>query len=447
MSSTLIDIFNNVLKYNNEEIIFIVDDKNVPWFSAINVANVLEYNNTRKTIIKNVVGQDRTSFDNLKKFIKNVPKNMQPHAIYINESGLYSLVLNSEKPIAKKFKHWVTSEVLPSIRMTGSYQIEEKYQNKLDRLNNKFDQLHDKYDQLDNKFKDAKKQIRILEHNQKKKNYKVTGLIYVIRPANISKKNLLKPGKTTNLNERLDRYNTTEPDDVKVLFTLEVDDPDAVEHCMKGLLNKFIYRKNKEYYQCSLKKIREVIIRCDKLVHDEYFCEDCQSRVSSIDHFYDEHQVGDNENLYLDLITDIDQTGGINEPEELFSIHIDDLLVFEKYCQTHLYPFIDQNNKTYYQCRVDKIKLLFDNFKETNQIDEHINDIINNHNLKDSDLILIDIPTTEQIGGYKHIPSDEFNKQIIVMEGGGFILPNGAIVYPNGKVVCPEDKIKTNYQL
>ena len=135
---------------------------------------------------------------------------MQPHSIYINESGLYSLILNSTKPIAKKFQHWITSSVLPSIRKTGSYEIEKKYKDKLDHLNQK--------------LRETKKEIKILKHNQKKKNYKVTGMIYVIRAINTTKRNLLKPGKTTNFNERLGTYNTTIPDDVEVLFTLEVDD-------------------------------------------------------------------------------------------------------------------------------------------------------------------------------------------------------------------------------
>lgn len=438
MSHTLIDIINNIIKYNDEEIIVIIDNNNMPWFSAINVANVLGYNNTRKAIIKNVARQDRTSFSDLKKFMNDIPKNMQPHSIYINESGLYSLVLNSKKPIAKDFRQWVTSEVLPSIRKTGTYEIEKKYINKLDELNEELDKKN-------YKLKDARKQIRILKHNQKKKNYKKTGMIYVIRPIDTTKRNLLKPGKTFDFNERLGVYDIGFPDDVKVLFTLEVDDPDAVEHCMKGLLHKYIYRKNKEYYECTLKKIREIIFKCDKLVHDEYYCEECQNRISSIDHFIENHEINDDEQLFLDLVINPEQEGGANEPEELFAIPIKDPLIFERYCQVHLYPYIDYN-KTYYQCPINKIQLLLTNCKENDQIDEQINDLINKHNLKDTDIILIDIPTLEQTGGTNYIPPDEFNKRIVVMDRGGFILPNGAIVYPNGKVVCPENKPNIDYQ-
>ncbi len=424
MSHTLIDIMNNLIKYNDKEIIIIIDNKNIPWFLAIDVANVLEYNNTRKAIIKNTDKNDRTSFDNLKQFVTTVPKNMKPHAVFINESGLYSLILNSQKPIAKQFRTWVTSTVLPSIRKTGSYQIEKEHQSELNELNQK--------------LKEAKKQIRILKHNQKKKNYKAAGLIYVIRPIDTSKPNLLKVGKTTDFNKRLSTYNTSVPDDVDILFTLEVNDPDAVEHCLKGLLSKYVYRKNKEYYECTLKKIKEVIARCDKLVHDNYYCENCQKRVSFIDHFSGYHLIDTDDNLYLDLVVDQNQTGGKNQFDESFCVEIKNMDVIETYCKTHLYPYVDKHNKIYYECPINKIKSVLSECKENCQIDDNLNNLTRN-DFTESDLVLIDIPTAqpEQTGGYKYMPSEEFTKKIIVGNDGCVFLPNGAMMYPNGKVVCP----------
>ena len=77
---------------------------------------------------------------------------MQPHSIFINESGLYSLILSSKMPKAEKFRDWVTSKVFPSIRQTGTYTIEEKYQDQLNELNEK--------------VKDLKNENLILKHNQ-----------------------------------------------------------------------------------------------------------------------------------------------------------------------------------------------------------------------------------------------------------------------------------------
>lgn len=154
MPNTLIDIFNNLLSYNDNKIIIVIDNNNIPWFSASDVAKILGYIERDKAIRTHTKEIDRQKFKKLKKFMKDIPLNMQPHAIFINESGLYSLMLSSKMPKAEKFRNWVTSEVLPSIRKTGSYEIEEKYKNQLNELNNK--------------LKEVKKEIRILKHNQKK---------------------------------------------------------------------------------------------------------------------------------------------------------------------------------------------------------------------------------------------------------------------------------------
>lgn len=87
---------------------------NEPWFVGKDVATVLGYSNPRDAINKHVDDED-----------KGVAKcdtlgGIQDLTI-INESGLYSLILSSKMPNAKKFKHWVTSEVLPSIRKNGGY--------------------------------------------------------------------------------------------------------------------------------------------------------------------------------------------------------------------------------------------------------------------------------------------------------------------------------------
>jgi len=79
-----------------------------PLFDAKDVCDILNYKNTSQTINKNVDSEDYTY-------------NSHPHSILINESGLYSLLLRSKKKEAKPFKRWVTSEVLPAIRKTGSY--------------------------------------------------------------------------------------------------------------------------------------------------------------------------------------------------------------------------------------------------------------------------------------------------------------------------------------
>lgn len=87
---------------------------NEPWFLGKDVADILEYTNTAKAIRDHVDEEDKLTE-------RIVLSGQNREVIFINESGLYSLVLSSKLPSAKKFKRWVTSEVLPQIRKTGSY--------------------------------------------------------------------------------------------------------------------------------------------------------------------------------------------------------------------------------------------------------------------------------------------------------------------------------------
>ena len=108
---------NELQIFNNEEFgkIRTVTINNEPWFVSKDVATALGYSNSRDAISKHV-------FDDDKGVAKcDTPSGRQEMSV-INESGLYALIFGSKLDSAKRFKHWVTSEVLPSIRRSGSYQ-------------------------------------------------------------------------------------------------------------------------------------------------------------------------------------------------------------------------------------------------------------------------------------------------------------------------------------
>ena len=100
---------------------------NEPWFVGKDVAEILGYSEPRSAVSKKVDEEDRGVAK------METPSGIQEMTI-INESGLYSLILSSKLPNAKKFKHWVTSEVLPSIRKTGSYHLPSTYKEALIQL-------------------------------------------------------------------------------------------------------------------------------------------------------------------------------------------------------------------------------------------------------------------------------------------------------------------------
>ena len=90
-----------------------------PWFVGADVATVLGYSNVRDAIAKHVDNEDK----NTVAIRDGIQGN--PNKTVINESGIYSLVFGSKLPTAKKFKRWVTSDVLPAIRKTCGYQVNE----------------------------------------------------------------------------------------------------------------------------------------------------------------------------------------------------------------------------------------------------------------------------------------------------------------------------------
>ena len=93
-----------------------------PWFVGKDVAEILGYRLTSKAVQDHVDEEDRK----IQKFQNGTFENVPNRGLQIiNESGLYSLVLSSKLPSAKKFKRWVTSEVLPTLRKTGQYQVKE----------------------------------------------------------------------------------------------------------------------------------------------------------------------------------------------------------------------------------------------------------------------------------------------------------------------------------
>ena len=115
----------DLIKFSNEQFgkirALLIDGE--PWFVGKDIARALGYKNPRKTLIDHVDDEDKKAGVTIRDVSSNgVSQNRD--VTLINESGMYSLILSSKLPSAKKFKRWVTGEVLPSIRKTGSYSVD-----------------------------------------------------------------------------------------------------------------------------------------------------------------------------------------------------------------------------------------------------------------------------------------------------------------------------------
>ena len=128
---------NDLTIFENEQFgkVRVIMKEGEPWFVAKDVCEILQ---TRTNDTLNALDDDEKGYDSIVS-----PGGPQQFAV-LSESGLYSCVLRSRKPEAKQFKRWVTHEVLPSIRKTGSYSVVSVDQHvliALGELNNKLDQL------------------------------------------------------------------------------------------------------------------------------------------------------------------------------------------------------------------------------------------------------------------------------------------------------------------
>lgn len=114
----------NTKQFNNDLFslqVLTIEDQ--PYFIGKEVATTLGYSNTRDALSKHVDKEDKQNLTSQNATLENMPNR---GITIINESGLYSLILKSKLPHAKKFKRWVTLEVLPSIRKHGAYLTDSK---------------------------------------------------------------------------------------------------------------------------------------------------------------------------------------------------------------------------------------------------------------------------------------------------------------------------------
>lgn len=152
-----------IFNFNNKEIRTLAIEGE-PYFVGKDVADILGYQNGSRDINRHVDEEDRHKamiFDG----------NQYKETITINESGLYSLILSSKLPKAKEFKHWVTSEVLPTIRKHGAYMTDQKAAAIVTDKNALADLLQQAADQLKEKDVRIERLTAELEVSSKKATY------------------------------------------------------------------------------------------------------------------------------------------------------------------------------------------------------------------------------------------------------------------------------------
>ena len=185
-------------------------------------------------------------------FIKIQLKNMnisfeikqQPDSMYINETGLYSLLFSSRTAKAKKFIRWIKKEVLPDMRRSNIYSTDEEITRLLQKIN-----------VLETKNK-------LLQNDLKVEKFPDGAMVYILEEFDIDNEIYYKLGKTEDMNKRIQIHNTHSIHNKKVVHFVELKCPLQLETCIRSMLYKYRFKNRKDYFKCSLTRIKRAFNAC-----------------------------------------------------------------------------------------------------------------------------------------------------------------------------------------
>lgn len=263
----LASIINKDLSFNEtKQSVSVVGTHDEPWFCGKHVAKILGYTNEMKSIRDHVDIENKLSLGNLHEKIgmnKTDPlTHNQKISIYVNEAGLYELIFGSKLPIAKKFKKWVFSEVLPSIRKEGSYQINKQLEESKKIIDEK-----DKIIQEKENEKNRIHNVNIELLSYKKLNEKNES-IYIVATYQYASQGVFKIGRTKNMKTRLYSHNNTHitGDKVKVLKEFKVNDSVLTENYIHKKLKGLLVNGEKEFFMAPYDLLVNII---ETIIHND----------------------------------------------------------------------------------------------------------------------------------------------------------------------------------
>ena len=258
--SVIVKTFDNLLTLNNENITIIFDKNNKIWFSLRDLYKALDYKDIKKEIKRiDIDNKHLTTYGNI--YINNEKhKKLHPQMVMIDESGMYIVLNNSTKPLAKEFRDELFSNILPKLREDGQFKFNSNDKKKLKTLKSKLNLIQ-------------KEQSMKRLTSKKYTEYKNTsgkGFIYVLKVKTLrdgKEKHCLKLGYATNLNKRLDTYKTGHPD-IELVHQENVNvSKKQLEKCVLNLnIMKRLSSNNEIICDSPLKDIINEIKDCKKLL-------------------------------------------------------------------------------------------------------------------------------------------------------------------------------------
>jgi prophage antirepressor-like protein len=253
------EVYDNIFNFNNTNILVLFDKNNSVWLSYNSVLKSIGYSDIKK--LKKRLDIDDKYFDsyeniyNQSKLNKIKADYQKPNEKMINEAGMYYLLEQSSKKVAKELSKKLFTEVLPELRKKGKF-----FMNTTEQKNMK---------KLTKKIKLYQKEINRTQKISHK-NESGNGFIYILKIKTIqngSNKTCYKIGYTSDLNKRLATYKTGNPD-IELVYSENLKcDKTQLEKCILSL-NTLKLLKNRTEVICniSLKEIKEEINDCKELL-------------------------------------------------------------------------------------------------------------------------------------------------------------------------------------
>ena len=138
------EVFNDILKINNNNVIIIYDTDGNIWFGLRDILKVIGYTSLENAMATIDINVQNKKYYNKIDFYGQLEgsKNMlKPNKIFINESGLYEILSKTTKPLAKLFMDKYFTDIMPTIRKTGSYKLHKSDKSKLNKINKKLSSI------------------------------------------------------------------------------------------------------------------------------------------------------------------------------------------------------------------------------------------------------------------------------------------------------------------
>jgi prophage antirepressor-like protein len=244
---------NNYILFEKSIISIIIDNMDNIWFNAKQVARAIGYKDAKDALKNQVSKKDKIFFININ---HSYNIKQQPKTLYINEAGLYKLILRSKLQKAQIFTDWVTYDVLPSIRKYGYYKMKKDYENEKTELLNKINYLQ-------------KNQTK-LQKDLKKNKYPNGALVYIVDYSDEDEAldGVFKLGKTDNMTKRKAIYDTHTLHKKDVVCMEITDKPLQLESCIRSMLYDYKYKNRKDFFICKKSIIKKAFTNCINSIKD-----------------------------------------------------------------------------------------------------------------------------------------------------------------------------------